>query len=45
MFEELARPAAEADVRELALLLLDAVASGASSPTTHSIRMAHHAIR
>ena len=30
MIEELARPAAEADVRELAQLLLDAVASGAS---------------
>ena len=30
MFEELARPAAEADVRDLAQLLLDAVASGAS---------------
>ena len=30
MIEELARPAADADVRELALLLLDAVASGAS---------------
>ena len=30
MIEELARPASDADVRELALLLLDAVASGAS---------------
>jgi GNAT superfamily N-acetyltransferase len=30
MIEELARPAADADVRELAQLLLDAVASGAS---------------
>ena len=30
MIEELARPASDADVRELALLLLDTVASGAS---------------
>ena len=30
MIEELARPAPDADVRELALLLLDAVAAGAS---------------
>ena len=30
MIEELARPAADADVRDLAGLLLDAVASGAS---------------
>ncbi len=30
MIEELARPAAESDIRELAALLLDAVASGAS---------------
>jgi ribosomal protein S18 acetylase RimI-like enzyme len=30
VIEELARPAPDADVRELALLLLDAVASGAS---------------
>ncbi|HEY6140206.1 MAG TPA: GNAT family N-acetyltransferase [Thermoanaerobaculia bacterium] len=30
MIEELARPAAESDIRELAALLIDAVASGAS---------------
>jgi GNAT superfamily N-acetyltransferase len=30
LIEELARPASDADVRDLALLLLDAVASGAS---------------